>query len=72
MKEEDMKTIKLALSIVVLLGTVGFISASGGQAGKVTTMEAAPPCDCDLHNPEGVGVLKNGSCDEVRCYTLPE
>lgn len=68
-----MKTIKLALSIVVLLGTVGFISVSGAEVNKATTlMEAAPPCDCVLHNPEGVGVLKNGSCDEVRCYTLPD
>lgn len=66
-----MKTLRIALSIVVLLGTVGFISASGAQADKQAAL-AAPACDCILHNPEGVGVLKDGSCDEVRCYTLPD
>lgn len=67
-----MKTIRIALSIVVLLGTVGFISASGAQADKQAALAEAPACDCILHNPDGVGVLKNGSCDEVRCYTLPD
>lgn len=67
-----MKTLRIALSIVVLLGTVGFISASGAQADKQKAIAAAPACDCILHNPEGVGVLKDGSCDEVRCFTLPD
>ena len=66
-----MKKIRIALSIVVLFGTMAVVGVSNSQA-KLLGIEritlVTPDCDCEFENPHGWGVYDaNHQCQEIRC-----
>ena len=65
-----MKKIRIALSIVVLLGTMAVVGVSNSQAKLlgVDTGLLAPDCNCELENPHAWGIYDSAhNCQTVSC-----
>ena len=56
-----MKKIRIALSIVVLLGTMAVVGVSNSQA-DFAAASANVLCECEIENPHCYGKLVNNDC----------
>jgi hypothetical protein len=69
-KEEDMKRIKIALSIAVLLGTMTVVGVSSSQTAFADDEIAPMCCNCEYDNPHSWGIVRDGNCYQQECWII--